>query len=305
LQVKTKNATELDVRGTIVRMVVHDGADYVCITDIAALKNPLEPKDVVKNWMRSRATIAFLGLWEKLHNPGFKGVDFDPLLAKAGDNAFTMSPTRWVEEFNAVGILCRIGRGGGTFAHRDIAFEFTSWVSPEFKLYLITEFERLKAKEQELLGWSAKRELAKINYRIHTDAIRENLVPAAVSRAQANAVYASEADVLNVALFGLTHQQWQATHPGLRGNQRDHAGVNQLICLSNLENLNAVMINDGVPQSRRLLKLNEIAIQQMRVLAEVGGRKLLREPGRADGKTTAGREGGGGGEKGGGGRMEG
>ena len=215
--------SELNVNGRIVRVIRHNGADYVCITDIASLKNPIEPKDVVKNWMRSRATISFLGLWEKLHNPDFKGVDFDPLLAQAGDNAFTMSPTRWVEEFNSIGILCKIGRGDGTFAHRDIAFEFTSWISAEFKLYLITEFERLKAKEQEVIGWSAKRELAKINYRIHTDAIQQNLIPAAVSRAQMNIIYTSEADVLNVALLGMTHQQWQAANPTLEGNPRDYA----------------------------------------------------------------------------------
>ena len=269
---------KLDVRGTIVRVISHNGSDYVCITDIAALKNPLEPKDVVKNWMRSRSTLAFLGLWEKLHNPDFKGVDFDPLLAKAGDNAFTMSPTRWIGDYNAIGILSKTGRGGGTFAHRDIAFEFTSWVSAEFKLYLITEFERLKAKEQEQIGWSAKRELVKINYRIHTDAIQRNLVPPTLTRAQTSVVYASEADVLNVALFGLTHQQWQAAHPGLPGNQRDYATVNQLICLSNLENVNAVMINDGIPQTQRLLKLNEIAIRQMQILSDASGRKLLHEP---------------------------
>ena len=271
-----KKNSELNVNGTIVRVMRHNGADFVCITDIAALRNPVEPKDVVKNWMRSRATISFLGLWEKLHNPDFKGVDFDPLLAQAGDNAFTMSPTRWVDEFNSIGFLCKVGRGGGTFAHRDIAFEFTSWISAEFKLYLITEFERLKAKEQELIGWSAKRELAKINYRIHTDAIKENLIPAQVSRAQMNIIYASEADVLNVALFGKTHQQWQAANPGLKGNQRDYATINQLICISNMENINAVMINDGVPQPQRLKKLNEIAIQQMRILSEVEGRKYLK-----------------------------
>ena len=273
---KMKNNHELNVNGTIVRVIRHNGADFVCITDIAALKNPIEPKDVVKNWMRSRATISFLVLWEKLHNPDFKGVDFDPLLAMAGDNAFTMSPTRWVEEFNSIGILCKIGRGGGTFAHRDIAFEFTSWISAEFKLYLITEFERLKAKEQELIGWSAKRELAKINYRIHTDAIKENLIPAQVSRAQMNIIYASEADVLNVALFGMTHQQWQAAHPDLKGNQRDYATINQLICISNMENINAVMINDGIPQPQRLKRLNEIAIHQMRVLSKVENRKLIK-----------------------------
>ena len=302
-----KNNNELNVNGTVVRVIRHNGADYVCITDIAALRNPIEPKDVVKNWMRSRATISFLGLWEKLHNSNFKGVEFDPLLAMAGDNAFTMSPTRWIDEFNAVGFVCKLGRGGGTFAHRDIAFEFASWVSAEFKLYLITEFERLKAKEQELIGWSAKRELAKINYRIHTDAIQQNLIPATVTRSQMNIIYASKADVLNVALFGMTHQQWQAANPTLKGNQRDYATINQLICISNMENINAVMINENAPQKRnafrreaarramrasaraqrsdrkpripqpqRLKKLNEIAIQQMRILSEVEGRRYLK-----------------------------
>ena len=165
------------------------------------MKNPLEPKDVVKNWMRSRATISFLGLWEKLHNPSFKGVEFDPLLQEAGENSFTMSPSRWIETLDAVGIVCKTGRGGGTYAHRDIAFEFTSWVSVEFKLYLITEFERLKTEEQKQLGWTAKRELSKINYRIHTDAIQENLIPPTLDRQRASLVYASEADALNVAMF--------------------------------------------------------------------------------------------------------
>ena len=297
-----KGAKELNVAGTTVRIMRLHDADYICITDIAFLKNPLEPKDVVKNWMRSRATISFLGLWEKLHNPEFKGVDFDPILQQAGDNAFTMSPTRWIESFNAIGLYCKVGRGGATFAHRDIAFEFTSWISAEFKLYLITEFERLKAKELEQIGWSAKRELAKINYRIHTDAIQQNLIPAAVSRAQMNIIYANEmrprrrrrvarraergvlrskiargrADVLNVALFGKTHQQWQSENPTLKGNQRDYADINQLICISNMENINAVMINDGIPQPQRLKRLNEIAIHQMRVLSEVDNRKLLK-----------------------------
>ena len=297
-----KGAKELNVAGTTVRIMRLHDADYICITDIAFLKNPLEPKDVVKNWMRSRATISFLGLWEKLHNPEFKGVDFDPILQQAGDNAFTMSPTRWIESFNAIGLYCKVGRGGATFAHRDIAFEFTSWISAEFKLYLITEFERLKAKELEQIGWSAKRELAKINYRIHTDAIQQNLIPAAVSRAQMNIIYANEmrprrrrrvarraergvlrskiargrADVLNVALFGKTHQQWQRENPTLKGNQRDYANINQLICISNMENINAVMINDGIPQPQRLKRLNEIAIHQMRVLSEVDNRKLLK-----------------------------
>ena len=272
----TKKTNDLNVNGTLVRVLRVNDADYICISDIAALKNPVEPKDVVKNWMRSRATISFLGLWERLHNPEFKGVDFDPLLRVAGDNAFTMSPTRWIESFNAIGIYCKVGRNGGTYAHRDIAFEFTSWVSPEFKLYLISEFERLKAEEQKQLGWNVRRELSKINYHIHTDAIKQNLIPSAVTRAQMSIIYASEADVLNVALFGKTAQQWERENPDLKGNQRDYASINELICLSNLENVNAVMINDGVPQPQRLKRLNEIAIQQMKVLAEAGGRNLLK-----------------------------
>lgn len=271
-----KKANQIDVRGTLVRIVKIDNVDYICITDIAALKNPHEPKDVVKNWMRSRSTISFLGLWEKLHNPDFKGVDFDPILKTAGDNSFTMSPSRWIETFNAKGLVCKLGRSGATYAHRDIAFEFTSWISPEFKLYLISEFERLKAEEQKQLGWDVKRELSKINYRIHTDAIKEHLIPATVTRAQMSMVYASEADVLNVALFGKTAQEWQRENPGLKGNQRDYASINELICLSNMENINAVMINDGIPQPQRLKRLNEIAIHQMRILSEADGRHLLK-----------------------------
>ena len=202
-----KKQTEMEVRGTVVRVAKINDEDYICITDIAALKNPLEPKDVVKNWMRSRATIAFLGLWEKLHNPHFNGVEFDPLLQSAGENSFTMSPSRWVETLNAVGIVSKTGRGGGTYAHRDIAFEFTSWVSVEFKLYLITEFQRLKAEEQKQLGWTAKRELSKINYRIHTDAIQQNLIPPTLDKRRAAFIYASEADALNVAMFGMTAQE--------------------------------------------------------------------------------------------------
>jgi len=252
-------------------------ADFICISDIATLKNSIDPKDVVKNWMRTRSTIAFLGLWEKLHKSKFKGGDFDPFLKEAGDNAFTMSPARWVSEFNAHGIYCKTGRGGATFAHRDIAFEFTSWISPEFKLYLITEFERLKSVEQTQIGWTAKRGLAKINYRIHTDAIQQHLIPAAVTRAQMSIIYANEADVLNVALFGKTAQQWERENPDLRGNQRDYADINQLICLSNMENLNAVMIEDGIAQPDRLKRLNEIAIHQMKILSSGSeGRKLIK-----------------------------
>ena len=267
---------EITVRDVSIRTMTVDGVDYICITDIARQKNAQEPKDVVKNWMRQKNTLEYLGLWEKLYNPNFKGVEFDPLLAEAGSNSFTMSPTRWVELTAAIGVISKAGAGGGTYAQRDIAFKFANWVSVEFELYLVMEFQRLKAKEQEQIGWSAKRELSKINYRIHTDAIKQNLVPEEVTAAQASIIYAEEADVLNVAMFGMTARQWREANPDLKGNMRDYATVNQLICLSNMENINAVLINDGMPQSERLVKLNQIAIQQMQVLEASGGRKLLK-----------------------------
>lgn len=264
------------VRNQTIKTLTKDGVDYICITDIARQKNPVEPKDVVKNWLRSKNTLEYLGLWEQLNNPNFKGVEFDPLLKEAGSNAFTMSPTRWVELTNAVGIVCKNGAKGGTYAQRDIAFKFASWVSVEFELYLIKEFQRLKEEEQKQIGWSAKRELSKINYRIHTDAIKANLIPSEVTREQAAMKYADEADVLNIAMFGMTARQWREQNPNKKGNIRDYASINELICLSNMENLNAVFINDGMPQSERLIKLNQIAIQQMRILEDTGGRNLLQ-----------------------------
>ena len=269
--------SDITVKDTIIKTINVDGNDYICITDIARQKNPIEPKDVVKNWLRSKNTLEYLGLWEMLNNPNFKGVEFDPLLKEAGSHAFTMSPTRWVELTNAVGIVCKNGANGGTYAQRDIAFKFASWVSVEFELYLIKEFQRLKEEEQKQLGWSAKRELAKINYRIHTDAIKQNLIPPELTPAQKSFVYADEADMLNVAMFGTTAHQWRVANPDLKGNIRDYATINQLICLSNMENLNAVFISDGLPQRERLEKLNKIAIQQMKVLENVDDRKLLTE----------------------------
>ena len=266
---------ELNVQGRNVRFLSLNGFDYVCITDIASLKNPLEPKDVVKNWLRSRSTLSFIGLWEKLHNPNFKGVEFDPLLSEAGENSFTMSPSRFIEDYNAIGLICKTGRGGATYAHKDIAFEFTSWISAEFKLYLITEFERLKTEEQKQLGWSVKRELTKLNYRIHTDAIKENLIPAELTAKQTAIVYASEADVLNMALFGMTAKEWSIAHPDLKGNMRDYADIAQLICLANLESLNAVLIEEKLSQPQRLERLNQVAIKQMRILTEEKSSKLL------------------------------
>lgn len=264
------------VKDTTIRTITVNGIDYICITDIARQKNPVEPKDVVKNWMRVKNTLEYLGLWESLNNPEFKGVEFDPILREAGSNSFTMSPNRWIELTGAIGIISKVGREGGTYAQRDIAFKFASWVSVEFELYLVKEFQRLKDEEQRLIGWSAKRELSKINYRIHTDAIKQNLIPTEITRFQASIIYANEADVLNVAMFGKTAKQWKEENPELKGNIRDYATINELICLSNMENLNAVFIEHGIPQNERLIKLNQIAIHQMRILESNNDRKLLK-----------------------------
>lgn len=268
--------TNITVKEVSVRTLKVNGTDYISITDIAKQKNPVEPKDVVKNWMRLKNTLEYLGLWELLNNPAFKRVEFDPLLRDSGSNAFTMSPSRWVELTGAIGLITKNGAGGGTYAQRDIAFKFASWVSVEFELYLVKEFQRLKEEEQKQIGWTAKRELAKINYRIHTDAIKQNLIPAELTREQINYVYANEADVLNMAMFGITAKQWRDANPDLKGNIRDYATINELICLSNMENLNAVFINENMLQSQRLVKLNQIAIQQMKVLQDVESRKLLK-----------------------------
>jgi len=272
----SKKVTNITVKDTNVRTLQLNGCDYVCITDIARQKNAAEPKDVVKNWMRVKNTVEFLGLWEKLNNPEFKWVEFDPLFHEAGSNAFTLSPTKWIEVTGAIGIMCVNGRDGGTYAHKDIAFKFANWVSVEFELYLVKEFQRLKEEEQKQLGWNAKRELSKINYHIHTDAIKENLIPNIVSQSQAAITYADEADVLNVAMFGMTAKQWRDENPDKKGNIRDYASINELICLSNMENLNAVFINESMPQSERLNKLNQIAIQQMRVLENIENRRFLK-----------------------------
>lgn len=217
-----------------------------------------------------------MGLWEQLNNTNFKPIEFEGFRNRAGSNAFTLSPQKWITTTNAIGIISKSGRYGGTYAQKDIAFEFTSWISPKFKLYLIKEFQRLKNLEQKQLGWSVKRELAKINYHIHTDAIKGNLIPKEISKQQANFIYADEADVLNMALFGKTAKQWREENPKLKGNIRDYATINELICISNLENINAVFINDGLPQSERLVRLNKIAINQMLVLEEVSNKKLLK-----------------------------
>lgn len=236
---------------------------------MARYKNADEPKDVVKNWMRNRGTIEFLGIWEQINNPQFKGVEFDAFKNEAGANSFVLSPQKWIEKTDAVGLVSRSGNGGGTFAHKDIAFEFASWLSAEFKLYLIKEFQRLKIEENErlTLGWDAKRMLTKINYKIHTDAIKEKIIfPQKLSKKDATMVYANEADVLNKALFGMTAKEWRNRNQKLDGNIRDYADVSQLVCLSNLENINAEYIRAGISQGERLLKLNESAIHQMRSL---------------------------------------
>ena len=260
--------TSIEVQGTAIAVVTHGSSDFISLTDIARYRNSQEPFAVINNWMRSRSTIEFLGLWEKLCNPDFKPLEFERFRNEAGSNYFVLSPQRWIESTQAIGITSKSGRYGGTFAHRDIAFEFASWISSEFKLYLIVEFQRLKDEENDRLKleWNLQRTLAKINYRIHTDAIKETLIPPAVTKAQATLVYASEADLLNVALFGQTAKQWRDAHPDAEGNIRDHAPLEQLVVLTNLESLNSVLIRQGLPAPERLLKLNEIAITQMRTL---------------------------------------
>ena len=271
-----KKVTNIEVKDTSVRTMKHEGEDYVCITDIARQKNAGDPNGVIANWMRNRNTIEFLGIWEQLFNPTFNPLEFEGFRKEAGLNAFTMSPQKWIEATHAHGLISMAGRYGGTYARTDIAFEFASWISVEFKLYLVKEFQRLKEEEQKQIGWSAKRELSKINYRIHTDAIKQNIVPEEIDAYHKSLIYAEEADVLNVAMFGLTAKEWRDANPDKKGNIRDYATINELICLSNMENLNAVFINDGMPQPERLLKLNQIAIQQMKVLEESENRRLLK-----------------------------
>jgi hypothetical protein len=272
-----KTNTEITVLSETVRVQRIAQEDFISLTDIAKFKNADAPADIIKNWLRSRSTIDLLGLWEKLNNPGFKLVEFDQFRFEAGENAFVLSPKKWIETTGAVGLISKSGRYGGTFAHRDIAFEFASWVSVEFKLYLIKEFQRLQEAEQKQLGWDVKRNLTKINYRIHTDAIRAHLIPPELSGKQTSLIYASEADVLNMALFGRTAKDWRDANPNEKGNIRDQANASQLVCLANLENLNALFINEGMPQPLRLQKLNRIAIEQMEILTGEYSRRLLGE----------------------------
>lgn len=255
------------VQDTLITVLNFEEQDYISLTDMASAKEgDSRAADVIKNWIRSRYTIEFLGTWEVIHNPNFKVVEFDHFRKSAGLPSFVLSASEWIKRTNAIGIIVKKGRYGGTYAHKDIAFEFGSAISVPFKLYLIEEFQRLKTEEQRQLGWSVKRELSKINYRIHTDAIKQNLIPPEVTPAQASIIYANEADVLNVAMFGMTAKQWRETNPDLKGNIRDYATVNELICLSNMENLNAVFIEQGMTQRERLVKLNQIAIHQMNIL---------------------------------------
>ena len=268
---------KINVQQTAITLLKVNEQDYISLTDIARHKSD-DPTAVIGNWMRNRNTIEYLGIWETLYNPGFKPLEFDGFRKEAGLNAFTLSPQKWINTTGAIGIVSRSGRYGGTFAHKDIAFKFASWISVEFELYLVKEFQRLKEQEQAQIGWNAKRELSKINYRIHTDAIKQNLIPQEITLAQASRIYANEADVLNMALFGMTALEWRDKHPDLKGNIRDYASINELICLSNMESLNAVFIQDGIlPQRERLIRLNRIAIQQMQVLEDLtGGRELLK-----------------------------
>jgi hypothetical protein len=268
----------IKVQDSEISLFQRNEQDYISLTDIARLRNSHEPKDVVKNWLRNRSTIEFLGLWEKINNPNFKGVEFDPLLFQSGSNSFTLSPSKWIEATNAIGIVSKIGRGGGTYAQRDIAFEFASWISSEFKLYLIKEFQRLKEDEQskQQLEWNVSRILAKVNYRIHTDAIKENLIPPQLSKRQVQLVYASEADLLNMALFGKTAAQWRSENARKEGNIRDYATLEQLVVLANMESINAMFIQQGMVPSERLENLNRQAILQMKSLLASTSIKTLK-----------------------------
>lgn len=266
---------EIIVDNTNITIVSINEDDYISLTDIAKYKSD-DPIAVISNWMRNRNTVEYLGIWESLYNQDFKPLEFEGFRKQAGLNAFTLSPQKWVKTTNAIGIISKSGRYGGTYAHKDIAFKFASWISVEFELYIVKEFQRLKQEEQNKIGWSAKRELARINYHIHTDAVRNKLVPTEVSMSQKNTIYAEEADVLNVAIFGMTAKEWRESNPNLNGNIRDYTTVNELICISNMENINSVMINENVPQSERLEKLNKIAIHQMNILENCNNRKLLK-----------------------------
>jgi len=265
---------KITVKDTEITVSKVNNEDYLCLTDM------LKAKDgdfFITDWLRNRNTLEYIGIWEKVYNPDFNYGEFAIIKSQSGLNSFKISVKEFVEKTNAISLQAKAGRYGGTYAHKDIAFEFAMWISPEFKIYIVKEFQRLKEEEQKLIGWSAKRELAKINYRIHTDAIKQNLIPEEITSAQKSFIYADEADMLNVAMFGVTAKQWREANPDVKGNIRDYASINQLICLSNMENLNAVFINDGLPQGERLEKLNKIAIQQMKVLENIEDKRLLTD----------------------------
>ena len=262
----------IEAKGFAIQIYTEDFKnDYISLTDIARYKNVHEPKDVVKNWLRVRDTIEFLGLWETINNPNFKGVEFDSFRKEAGTNAFTLSPQRWIEKTNAIGIVSKSGRGGGTFAHSDIAMEFASWISPEFKLYIIQDYKRLKSDENSKLslGWNLNREISKINYKIHTDAIKEYLLKD-LTNEQLSYKYASEADMLNVALFNKRAKQWREENPDLNGNMRDYASLNELLVLANMESYNAVLIGKGMGQKERMIELRKLARTQLMSLQKLG-----------------------------------
>ena len=266
---------KITVQNTDISVVKYNEEDYISLTDMA--RSQLQ-EHIIFRWLSLKSTIEYLGEWEMLYNPDFNCTEFGTIKNAAGSNNFVLSVKTWIERTSAIGIRSKAGRYGGTYAHRDIAYHFGMWISPKFQLLLVKEYQRLKAEEHQQLGWSAKRELSKINYRIYTDAIKQNLIPQEVTPVQANIIYANEADVLNVAMFGMTAKQWREANPELTGNIRDYATINELICLSNMENLNAVFIEQGMPQSKRLVRLNPIAIHQMSILESGNNysRKLLK-----------------------------
>ena len=259
---------KIEIQGNEISVVKLNEEDFISLTDIARHKNQNSTGLVISHWLSTKYTIEFMGCWEKMHNTNFNVTEFSNIRNNAGSNGFVLSGKNWIEKTKAIGIVSKTGRYGGTYAHKDIAFEFASWISAEFKLFIIKEFQRLKEQEQGQLGWDVKRSLVKINYKIHTDAIKENLIPNSLNKQQISFVYASEADVLNMALFGKTAKQWREENPTKKGNIRDYSNVSQLVCLSNLENLNAVFINEGYEQEKRLERLNQIAIQQMKILIQ-------------------------------------
>jgi hypothetical protein len=262
-----KNKT-INVQGKQITLISDSMNDYISLTDMARYRDADRTNYIIQNWMRTRSAIEFCGLWEQLNNPDFKGIEFDAFKNESGSNSFALTPQRWIDTTNAKGIISKSGRYGGTFAHRDIAFEFATWISAEFKFYFIKEFQRLKADENDRLKleWNLQLTLAKVNYHIHTDAIKENLIPKELSKTQTSFVYANEADLLNVALFGITAKQWRDANREAEGNIRDMATIEQLVVLSNLESINAVLIHQGLSQSERLIQLNKIAITQMKSL---------------------------------------